>query len=107
MGGIIGKGTNKAYRKGKSGKVKCPECKQNVPMLKLPEHLPFAQAKLQKEGSMQQQTQQQMGQSQAQNITINIPSQGKTPNAEMKYCSHCGKQIKKSATFCEICGGQQ
>ena len=26
---------------------------------------------------------------------------------DMKYCSNCGQEIKKEATFCEFCGNKQ
>jgi len=25
----------------------------------------------------------------------------------LKYCSNCGKEIKKQATYCEFCGAEQ
>lgn len=107
MGGIIGKGSQTAYKRGKKGKVQCPECKKNIPMIRLPTGLPFSQEKPGLSASMHQKTQQEMGQSQAQNITINVPAQGNIPQEETKFCSHCGKNIKKDAVFCEFCGGEQ
>lgn len=102
MGGLTGKGARKTFRLGKKGSIKCPECKSKISMVYRPKNIPFTQAKPQV--SMPTQSQQQQ-------IIVNIqqPSQPQPQtieHIEMKFCSLCGKKIKKDATFCEYCGGQ-
>lgn len=47
-------------------------------------------------------------QQQQQTIIIQQPAQQQTTNTEgMRYCSSCGKQIKKEVAHCEHCGSKQ
>jgi len=106
---LIGKSQKKTFRRGKKNKIKCIDCKQIIPIKKLPKNVGFKQMRVKGLAAVpigNQMQQQQQGQ--AQNITINL--QGQTDDGveiEMKYCSHCGKQIKQDAVFCEFCGGKQ
>ena len=40
---------------------------------------------------------------------VEIPTSSQKPSSErgMRYCSSCGQEIKKEATFCEFCGKEQ
>jgi len=47
---------------------------------------------------------------QTQDVVVNVQTsdvQGDNKEKETKFCSLCGKKIKKTAVFCEYCGGQQ
>ena len=43
---------------------------------------------------------------QTQNVVVNVQTSDKE-EVETKFCSLCGKKIKKTAVFCEHCGGKQ
>ncbi len=111
MGGITGKGSKKTYRLGKKGNIKCPECKSKIPMVYRPKNIPFTQPITQLPISSQSQQMQQQ-QQQQQQVTVNIqapnPLQSHaTKQTDMKFCSFCGKKIKKNVKFCEHCGSEQ
>ncbi|GAG99640.1 unnamed protein product [marine sediment metagenome] len=51
-------------------------------------------------------------QQQTQTVVVNISKDesqgnGATEKIETKFCSLCGKKIKKEAVYCEHCGGKQ
>ncbi|MEE9377284.1 MAG: hypothetical protein V3V33_04525 [Candidatus Lokiarchaeia archaeon] len=49
-------------------------------------------------------------QTQTQKVVVNISKndlQESDKEIETKFCSFCGKKIKKEAVFCEFCGGKQ
>lgn len=49
-------------------------------------------------------------QTQTQSVVVNVQTtdvQGANKEEETKFCSLCGKKIKKIAVFCEHCGGEQ
>ena len=84
MGQLTGLGQKKTFKLAKKGKMSCITCDQFLPVIKLPQNLPFIQDKTQ------------------------LP---KTPqsdkNVETKFCQLCGHGIKTLARFCENCGGEQ
>ena len=43
MGQMTGLGQRKVFRAAKRGKMKCVNCQQFLPMIKLPQNLPFVQ----------------------------------------------------------------
>nr|BDI55007.1 MAG: Zn finger protein [uncultured archaeon] len=112
MGGLTGKGARKTFRLGKKGNIKCPECRSKISMVYRPKNIPFTQGKPQISVPTQsQQMQQSQQQQQQQQVIVNIQQLGQPQpqtieQIEMKFCSLCGKKIKKDATFCEYCGSQ-
>ena len=78
FGQLKGVGAKKAYRSGKKGQVTCPDCNQFMPMVRLPENLPFSQIRPQSQDS-----------------------------GETKACVMCGQRIKQGANFCDYCGSKQ
>lgn len=44
MGALVGKSGKSAVLLGKKGKIKCPQCNQGVPVMQLPESVPFSQS---------------------------------------------------------------
>ena len=84
MGQITGLGARKTFKLAKKGKMTCNLCNHFLPVVKLPQNLPFIQ----------------------DNPHSNT-SQTSGNLKENRFCSLCGHEINKTAKYCEICGGEQ
>ncbi len=94
MAQVSGRSPNKNFRLGRKGKVNCPDCGKAVPMIRLPENLPFEQSK-------SSSSSQGVSSGQAQ------PTQGSKEPEEHKFCDFCGEKMVKVAKFCQTCGAAQ
>ncbi len=86
MGQLTKLGPRKTYKLGKKGKMQCIHCNQFIPLIKLPQNLPFTQDN-------------------SHMVSTNMNAS--MERVENKYCPLCGYSINNKAQFCEFCGGKQ
>ncbi len=85
FGQLIGKGPRKSFKLGKKGQINCLDCNNFIPMIRLPENLPFVQ----KRGQAQK------------------AGEKKQELGGMKTCTMCGQKLKQGSNFCDYCGEKQ
>jgi len=86
MGQLTKLGPRKTYKLAKKGRMECIYCNQFMPIIKLPQNLPFVQ--------------------ESNQFAENLSQVSKT-NLEKKFCPLCGHEINANAKYCEYCGGEQ
>ena len=84
MGQVTTQGPSKTFKLGKKGKVDCPDCGNFTGMIKLPERLPFTQAK-----------------------TPDMAPISSEVLTRKNFCKFCGEGIPENSTFCNECGAKQ